>query len=371
MKLTIINAAKFFAGACVLMATLAACSKMDDTYKDFIKKGSITYVGTPDSLTVYPGKKRLKLEWLISDITAKTAKIYWNNKSDSLIVPVTPDPGTNIMSVWLNDLREGSYSFEITLYDNNNNRSVVSNVIGKVYGDTYVNTLLARPVKSAIFENSKVVINWGAADLTVIGTEVNYNDKDGQQHTLMVPVTATSTELSNYSMAAYGSFNYRTLYVPDSLSLDTFYTAPQNAKVTGPAIEYARGGWVPLSDDFDGNRIPKNLFDNSTSTIWHMSKAFSYPHNLVVDMGVENLVNGFSYTQRTPLDGAAKLVEIQVSSDNVAWRSLGAYTFENLGTKQFLELLEPATFRYFKLIFRSDYKNGQFTALSELGAYKR
>jgi len=371
MKVENIKALKHGFGLFVLVTSFIACSKMDDPYKDFIKDGSITYVGTPDSLTVYPGKNRLKLEWRLSDPSATRARIYWNNKSDSLNIPVSVDPQTQKMSVWLNDMREGSYSFDITLYDKDNNRSVVTNTIGKVYGDNYVNTLLARPVKSAVVENEKATITWGAADITVVATELLYNDKNGQQHTVFVPVADVSTELMNYSLSAHDSFQYRTLYVPDSLSLDTFYTATQTTKVTGPAIEYARGAWVPLSTDFDGNRIVKNLFDNSTSTIWHMSKAFSYPHNLVVDMGTENLVNGFSYNQRTPLDGAAKLVEIQVSSDNVSWRSLGAYTFENLGTKQFLELLEPATFRYFRMIFKSDYKNGQFTALSELGAYKR
>ncbi|RYZ45648.1 MAG: DUF4998 domain-containing protein [Sphingobacteriales bacterium] len=269
MKLKHIKAVKYFAGIVVLAATITACSKMDDTYKDFIKKGSITYVGTPDSLKIYPGKNRLKLEWLISDVSAKTAKIYWNNKSDSLIVPVVADPGTNIMSVWLNNLREGSYSFDITLYDEENNRSVVTNSIGKVYGDNYVNTLLARPVKSAIFANAKATINWGAADMTVVGTEVTYNDAGGQEHIVRVPVAETITELSNYSMAAYSTFKYKTLYVPDSLSLDTFFTAPQTANVTGPAIEYARGAWVVLSNDFDGDRVPKNLFDNNSK---HLQK---------------------------------------------------------------------------------------------------
>lgn len=372
MKLQNIKGAKRWMTVLALAATMAACSKMDATYVDFIKKGSITYVGTPDSLKVYPGKNRMKLEWLLSDPSATRAKIYWNNKSDSLDIPIVVDPVTHKMSVWLNNMREGSYSFNIILSDKDNNRSVVANAIGMVYGDNYVNTLLARPVKSAIFRNDSVTVTWGAADQTVIGTELIYNDKTGMKHTIQAPVSANTTYLLNYSMAAYGAFQYRTLYYPDSLSLDTFYTAPQTAKVTGPAIEYTKTAWKGLSTDYDGTRVPSALLDNNITTIWHMSKAFSYPHILVMDMGSENLVNGFSYIQRTPLDGAAKLVEIQVSSDNVAFRSLGAYTLENIGTtKQFLELLEPATFRYFKMIFKSDYKNGQFTALAELGAYKR
>lgn len=373
MKLQNIRGAKRWVGILALAATLAACSKMDATYVDFIKKGSITYVGTPDSLKVYPGKNRMKLEWLLSDPSATRAKLYWNNKSDSLDVPVAVDPVTQKMSVWLNNMREGSYSFNIILYDKNNNRSVVANAIGMVYGDNYVNTLLSRPVKSAIFQNASVTLSWGSADATVVATEVDYRDKDGQRHINVVPFSAVTTELPNYSMTAYGTFQYRTMYVPDSLSLDTFYTAYQTVKVTGPPLDYSRVGWTADEVDYDltNPRKPINTLDGNTGTIWHMDKTKGYPHPMTVDMKTVNLVNGFFYIQRTPLDGAVKLVEIQVSNDGTTWKSLGAYTFENIGTKQYLELLEPATFRHFKLIVRSDYKNGTATALAEVGTYKR
>jgi hypothetical protein len=373
MKLKNNKAVKCVAGLLVLATAFIGCSKMDDTYIDFIKDGSITYVGTPDSLKVYPGKNRLKLEWMLSDPSATRARIYWNNKSDSLSLPVVVDPATKKMTVWLDDLREGSYSFEITLYDKNNNRSVVSNAIGKVYGDNYVNTLLTRPVKSAIFKNDSVTVNWGAADLTVVATELNYKDKNGQDHKLIAPASAISSYLTNYSMTAHENFEYRTLYVPDSLAIDTFYTPYQNVKVTGPPLEYSRSGWTASEVDYDltNPRMPKNALDGNNSTIWHMDKTKGYPQQMTVDMKSEKFVNGFFYVQRTPLDGAVKLVEILVSNDGTTWKSLGAYTFENIGTKQYLELLEPATFRHFRLIVRSDYKNGTATALAELGTYTR
>ncbi|RZM28556.1 MAG: hypothetical protein EOO88_08490 [Pedobacter sp.] len=373
MKLKNIKKMKYVAGLFVLVTSLIACSKMDATYVDFIKKGSITYVGTPDSLKVYPGKNRLKLEWMISDPTATRAQIYWNNKSDSLIVPVVVDPVTKKMTVWLNDLREGSYSFQITFYDKDNNRSVVSNTIGRVYGDNYVNTLLTRPVKSGIFRNDSLVVTWGAADLTVVATELKYNDKNGQPHTAVTLPSEIVTKFPNYSMAAYGTFQYRSLYVPDSLAIDTFYTPYQTVKVTGPPIDYVRTAWTASETDYDltNPRMPKNVLDGVQSTIWHMDKTKGYPQQMTVDMKTENLVNGFFYNQRTALDGPVKLVELLSSNDGTTWKSLGAYTFENIGTKQYLELLEPSTFRYFRLIVRSDYKNGTATALAELGTYRR
>ncbi|MES2454525.1 MAG: DUF4998 domain-containing protein [Bacteroidota bacterium] len=373
MKLKQIITAKPYIVVLLSGCLFAACSKMDSTYIDFIKKGSITYVGTPDSIKVYPGQNRLKIAWKMSDPTAVKANIYWNNKSDSLIVPISLPAGKDRVEVTLNNLKEAAYSFSILMLDKDNNKSVLSNAIGKVYGDAYISTLLARPVKSAIFENAKANLTWGAADQTVVATEIVYKDKVGTSHTLRVPVDAQTSQLDNYDIKAFDSFQYRTLYVPDSLSLDTFYSASQTVKVTGPPSEYARTTWTAGEEDYDipSGRLPKNVLDGNTTTIWHMDKTRNYPHTISIDMKTVNVVNGFTYVQRTPLDGAAKLVEIQVSSDNVAWKSLGAYTFENLGTKQFLELLEPASFRYFKMIVRSDYKNGNFTAIAEIGAYKR
>lgn len=367
-----IKGLRYFTGLILLAGLFAACSKMDATYIGFIKKGSIVYVGSPDSLKVYSGKNRLKLEWMLSDPSTTKAKIYWNNKTDSLVLPVSVDPVTKKMSVWLNNIREGSYSFAIILYDKDNNTSIITNAIGRVYGDTYINTLLPRPAKRAIFEAGKVTVSWGAADVTVIGTELIYFDKTGQENKMIVPTTASTTELINYDWVAHETFQCRTLYRPDSLSIDTFYTSTQSVKVTGPPMEYLRTSWIAGTEDYDipSGRMPKNALDNNPSTVWHMDKTHGYPHTMTVDMNVANLITGFTYIQRTPLDGPVKMVEIQVSSDGAIWKSMGAYTFESIGTKQFLELVEPVTARYFKLIVKSDYKNGTFTALAELGVYK-
>jgi hemerythrin superfamily protein len=63
-----------------------------------------------------------------------------------------------------------------------------------------------------------------------------------------------------------------------------------------------------------------------------------------------------------------KLVEIEVSNDKTIWESLGSYTLLSTADKQFIELTETA---YFRVIVRSDYKNSNFTALAEVGVYKR
>ena len=351
---------------------LSACSKMDATYKNFIK-GSIVYVGSADSLQIHSGKNRLQLSWIVFDPTATGAKIYWNNKSDSLDVPMHISGESDTIMVSLDDLPEGSYSFDIYLYDDKGNTSVKASAVGEVYGDEYIESLLARPITSALYDNGTVEINWGTADETVIGTEVTYLDSAGLTHVVRVSVDSLVTVLEKFDFSVRDTFGYRTLYVPDSISIDTFYSAYQTIKVTGPPIEYDRADWTAPEEDYDvpSGRLPANTLDGKTSTVWHMDKTHSYPHHITIDMHTENVINGFTFIQRTPLDGAAQLIEIETSLDGQSWESLGAFTLENKGEKQFLELLDPVSIRYFRVTFKSDYKSGNFTAIAEIGAYKR
>jgi hypothetical protein len=50
----------------IFFTCLLACSKMDDTYDDFIKDGEIVYVGRVDSARAYPGNNRMDLSMLLT-----------------------------------------------------------------------------------------------------------------------------------------------------------------------------------------------------------------------------------------------------------------------------------------------------------------
>lgn len=357
-----------FAPLALFILFSGSCSKMDSTYEDFIQDGSIIYTGAPDSVYVMPGNQRLTLRLVLSDKTATRAQIYWNNKRDSATYDLHQQAKEDLV---FSQLAEGNYSFDIYLYDAQGHRSIKTSVVAMVYGDDYTSTLLSRSIRSAVYENNTTTVPWGASDETMLGATIHYTDQSGTEHELYSPREETSIELADFDFENHPTFSYRTSYLPDTLAIDTFYTAYENHSAQGPPIEYDRSNWVASGDDYDGTRMPKNMLDGDTKSVWHMNKGHGYPHEFMVDMQEELLVEGFTYTQRTPLDGAAKLVEIFVSHNGTSWQSLGPYTFENSDKKQYLDLLEPATFRYFKMIFKSDYKSGNFTALAEIGTYKR
>ena len=361
-------------GWILIALSLLACEGMDETYKEFIRDGEIIYVGTADSVKIFPGRNRLKLNFLISDPTATKVSILRNNKTDSLTIPIRRVYQTDTITAELTDLKEGSYAFDIITFDDENNSSVAVNAVGRVYGDNYMNSLLDTPVKGAYVneaDRTRVDVNWGVADETALGSEVIYTDSSHGMHTLFVASGEPSTVLPDY--LAGSSFQYRTLYLPEELAIDTFYTSYKTAVVKGVATEYSKSGWVASGDDYDtGNvRPPKNAIDNKSNTIWHMSKTTSYPHSMRVDMGQVQTVSGFTFMQRAPLDGAAKVVEIKISTDGEQWSTVGEFTLENITGEQFVELSMDVSCRYFEVIVKSDYKNGQFTAIAEIGAYWR
>ncbi|MDQ0107561.1 hypothetical protein J2T02_002680 [Chitinophaga terrae (ex Kim and Jung 2007)] len=359
----------------ILLAGLFSCSKMDDNYKGFIKGGEIVYAGSADSVKTWPGNKRLQLTWLLSDPTVTSGKIYWNNSNDSMDLVFKRQHEIDTIKLILSPLQEGQYSFDIFTFDSKGNKSIKVTTTGQVYGDRYLASLLPRPVRSALYMNGVLNITWGTPDSHVSGTEIKYRDRSGAEKLISVPADSNTTTIDTYEYTENNPILYSTVYLPDSNAIDLFKTPFEEIAVKGPPMEYAKTGWTATASDYDepSGRGPANAIDNNVSTVWHMSKAAgsNYPHTIKVDMGTVNEVAGFTFNQRLPLDGAVKLIEIEISNDNASWRSLGAFTLLSVNDKQYLDLTETESFRYFRVIIRSDYKNSTFTALAEVGTYKR
>ncbi|HVI45148.1 MAG TPA: DUF4998 domain-containing protein [Chitinophaga sp.] len=359
----------------LLLVLLSACSKMDDSYKQFIANGEIPYAGAVDSVKVFPGKNRLQLSWLLTDPQVTRAKIYWNNKSDSLEVTTKRMYEVDTVNVILSPLAEGPYTFDIYTFDDKGNKSIRVSTTGQVYGDRYISSLLPRPVKSAIYANGKVSITWGSADTRVTATQIRYTNTGGSEQRVTVPVDSVTTTLSNFAFSPTAAFDYTTEYKPDTSAIDLFYSAYETVAVKGPPKEYVKSGWTATATDFDepSGRGPAFSIDDNPTTAWLMSKisGVTYPHTITVDMGAMNLVYGITFIQRTPLDGPLKLVEIEMSNDKTTWEPLGAYTLAAVADKQYIDLSNAVSFRYFRVIARSDYKNGGTSALAEVGVYKR
>lgn len=363
----------------LLAIGMVGCSKMNNSYHDFWKNGEKVYPASPDSIKVFSGENRIEMTFTIAGGTSVTkAIIYWNNKTDSLVVPVQQNEkkSKDTIDVVLTNLPEGFYSFDVYTYDDKGNRSVVVNAIGHSYGNKYTSSLLSRLIESASYINDTAIIVWGdPADKTSIGSELLYKGTTGTSRQLFVPPSADTTFITDMAFSAGDVILNRTLYVPDSTSIDTFYTAYDTVKIIGPPVEISKTGWTATasSEHKSSGRVAANLIDNDKKTMWFSGTGGGkdYPYTLVIDIGKAfSEVYGFTFVQRVAFP--METIEFEVSEDGKHWSSMGKFEIPKAADEQYIDFMAPQSFRYFKVICIQAWNHDDPGAsIMELGVFTR
>lgn len=224
--------------AVLLGGLLVSCSKMDDTYKDFIKDGEIIYPARVEAVQSFTGNQRIELSMLLtSDPKITKVKVFWNNGRDSAEKPVQRTAGVDTVRFALTNIEEGTYTFNIYTYDNAGNRSVKTDIIGNVFGDRYTGSLYNRSLKSTTYlAGSKARLIWIGPAAQMIGQEISYTDSLGASQRFIEPLYKAdgvtikdTTILSNFKKGS--TLQFRTLFKPEASSLDTFYSGTESRVV--------------------------------------------------------------------------------------------------------------------------------------------
>jgi hypothetical protein len=369
-----------------LAGLIFSCSKMDSTYSDFTKDGPIKYTGRPDSLRIHPGNNRLKLSWVIfADPKINRALVYWNNRKDSVNVPITRTGGTDTVNVQLDNMNEGTYVFEIFTFDGNGNKSVKTEVVANVYGENYQKSILIRPVNVAsVIGDDTARIDWGAVSYKeAVSSELSYTDLSGNYHERVISSDTPSTVLPNVNSAT--TFTYRTKYLPSPLAIDSFYTDYKTVKIKGAPFEVSKTGWTitASSEDVANKRYAVNLIDGNVTNLYvnQIGTAFKYPHWVIVDMQkVVEDVEGFYFYQRN--SNPLKTLEIFISNNGTNWETLGDFVIAKTPTVNtnspqtakpvYADLTRPRSFRYFKQVYKNDHgTNSVNVNIHEAGVFIR
>lgn len=355
----------------LLFGLLSACSKMDDTYNQYVVPGGLTYAGKASSPAIYPGLYRVKVSWLRgSDPTVTRATVYWNNYADSVAVPVPA--GQDTISVIINDLVEKNYSFVIRTFDVKGNSSVPAEVFGAAYGDKYQSQLLTRPVNSTLLDaQGKATIQWGSADISngAVASEVKYTNVNGAVKVLTFPATEAVSVIPD--IKANTTYQFRTLFKPDSLSIDNFYTGYS----TNEPFTFDKKDWsvIGYSDQFGpGDNAAINVISGTDNDRWHTNGS-AYPHSVTIDMGIKRNITKFGvwrtlYATENGDDRAPTKIQFLVSEDNITWTDAGTFTFNNLlNGEQSFSIPSAPKARYFKFIGLTG--TDQYMTLGEISAY--
>lgn len=207
------------------LAALGACGDMIENIRSYLDKGETIYVGKVDSLHTLLGYNRIMLVGYLP---------YGMNQA-SYSITVTDPEGVNqvyensvsrvnltdTLEILFEDLKEGQYSFDITMYDRYGNSSLTVTTDGYAYGDFYQSTLLNRRIERVEKIEEGVRITWRAME-GALYTEVSYLNKEEKLISVEVENKENSTVIEDYKPGSL--FTWRSAYVPVKLSvLDIFY----------------------------------------------------------------------------------------------------------------------------------------------------
>lgn len=250
---------------------LGSCTKWDD-YRKYTADGETVYSGKIDSVKIYSGRLRVRLVGLLpADPKIVKSKIWWNDNRDSIEFPIAKGVGPEVFDKTFS-VDEGVKNFKIQTFDALGNPSVLVTATGVVFGPKYEAGLLNRPVASSeLFSNGNTIMNWENFDTTsgAKATIAEYTDVNNVKQTVLTPVSQTTTTLPNFKSGT--TITYKTLYLPNALVIDSFYSVPVTVGVkyeitsqymanTGPGFQRATfdGRWGTLAAPWITNAAAKN-----------------------------------------------------------------------------------------------------------------
>lgn len=211
-----------------------SCGKMDDTYREFLSDGETTYVAKADSLKIRSGRERVQLEWLVmSDPKVKGYKVLWNNSVDSIVNDFNREVDGDTVRLIIDNLKGGVYEFEVFQFGTKGTRSVRASITGRSYDSSYESYLPNRTVESIDFnEDEQLTLSWNKYNnQDMLGIDFYYMSSENKEVNMKIPPNELQTSLVDYKKGT--EITYRTMYKPDSLSIDTFYSGFNIVKPEG------------------------------------------------------------------------------------------------------------------------------------------
>src|SRR5690606_39092317 len=327
MKTKIYKIATCFSVLAVMFA-VTACDDGDDAYKKYIPEDGTSYLGKAHSVVALPGNKRLQLSWQLSaDPHVRKAKVFWNNGRDSLEIPVSNSGEPQEISILIEGLEERKYSFEIYTYDDIGNRSLPVEVNGEAYGDSYISGLANRSIASLELTGGQLYIGWetltgNSQTGKPLGVDLKYVGSDGDGRQTRIALADYQTILSDIKSGS--AIEYRTMYLPDSSSIDTFYSASTRLEVPlYSLLDKTQFTKLVLPTDnttlYNASYPMEQLWDGDTGSIYYTARDSGVPTWFTFDLGHVASLRRVRYNQRT-------------SPESVLWSNNNPRKFEIWGT---------------------------------------
>jgi hypothetical protein len=366
----------------LLVCLVLSCSDMDDNFEGYYKNGEITYAAKPKEIMALSGRYRVRLQMTVSSYRTNLVRVYMNNRADSFDIPITK--GLGVYEHDVENLQEQGHLFQAVAYDEFGNKSLPMEVSARAYGDRYQQVLTNRAYKTvSTFENNSLTIKWSGPVEKEILSILEYTNTSGDPVVLELPVDSTRTILTDLSDVAK-DLRYRTLFLPDSTAIDTFYTEyraipmiveQKLSKATWSVVTFS-------SEEANGegppNGMVKSVFDDNLGSFWHTQwqnppTTPAYPHWFILDLGSTVAITSFEVFRRQLSEGtsyAQNRHQFWYSNNGVDWILYGEFAMNdatNAGQKFRIE--DMPTARYVKYVAKESGVGSQHAFLAEFNVY--
>jgi hypothetical protein len=370
---------KKLAIAVMALLSLYSCDNFMDVHKEYIQDGEIIYAPKVDSVEFVAGKGKILFRaWLLNSPNVKSIDLFWNSRTDSVIIPVTPTAGLYGIEQILPNMPEKAYTFDIRTTDNFGHHSLMTTGFGTSYDSVFLSSLLNRRVKSIEISDKGGTINWFAKGDNLVGTEIRYIDRNNQTKTVLIDADESSIFCPEAKTDS--KFSYRSLFTPEAKTIDTFYIKWEEYEDAFPPVYmYDKSEWsvLAVSDQTASDGGGKDvLIDGDLTNWWHSQwdgGNAPLPHWAIIDMtSSKNIVRIETY--RRPGNTDAKTAQYFVGNDAdpdaVSWVQIAEGVFSS-GDKLTIDIPESVNTsqgRYLKL-FLPDSNRNPFTSIAEINLY--
>ncbi|MDO7174021.1 DUF4998 domain-containing protein [Mariniflexile sp. AS56] len=217
----------------ILIITLALiclcnCSEMNELHQPYLDRGETIYPAKPDSLISFSGQNRVKLQWYVySDLSIKKARIFWNDKADSLDVPITVNQGVrDTIGAVVENLKEGGYVFEVFNLDTYGNKSIPVVRSGKSLGGIYQSSLNNRRILSYKTTTNNITFTMSSSDpADYVYSEFKYFDNNNLVREAKLDLDNLETiKIPLDDIDISKNIQFRSVYQPFDNAIDLFYT---------------------------------------------------------------------------------------------------------------------------------------------------
>jgi len=119
-----------------------------------------------ESLVIKSGNNRVMINAIVSDPNVSEVRIYWDNKSDSVVLPANASNGVDTISTIIDNLQENLYIFEAQAFNEEGKSSKSVSAGADVFGSNYSSSLVNRPLITNKLIGNILDITFGKMDMS-------------------------------------------------------------------------------------------------------------------------------------------------------------------------------------------------------------